>query len=168
MRNGRPASATSTSPCVADLVDLILEQADDVAGIVRRADGDHRARLRNFVRGGEHRGTTQAVADQNRGRSARLAQVIGGGDEIVHVRRKMRVGELAFAGAKAGKVESQHGNAANRQPLGDALGRQDVLAAGEAVREQRETRGLSERQVEHRRKLLALGIGKIETLAAHG
>ena len=50
MRNGRPASCTSTSPCCADLVDLILEQADHVAGIVRRGDGDDAARLGDAMR----------------------------------------------------------------------------------------------------------------------
>ena len=53
----------------ADLVDLLLEQAGDVAGIVGRGDGDHGARLRDLVRGGEHRGAAQAVADQDRGRA---------------------------------------------------------------------------------------------------
>ena len=122
MRNGRPASATSTSPCVADLVDLLLEQAGDVRRIARRGDGHHRARLGNAVRGGQHRGAAEAVADQDRRRAVRLAQMIGGGDQVVDVRGKMRVGEFAFAGAEPGEIEAQHGDAVHRQPLGDALG----------------------------------------------
>ena len=70
--------------------------------------------------------------------------------------------------AQPGEIETQHGDAVDRQPLGDALGGEVVLAAGEAMREQRIGRRLAERQVEHGRQLLALGIGKIETFAAHG
>ena len=130
--NGRPASDTSTSPC-ADRADVLLEQADDMRGIERRGDGDHRARVGNSVRGGEHRGAAQAVADQDFRRAMRLAQMLGGGDQVVDVRGKMRVGEFAFAAAQPGEIEAQHGDAGGGEPLGDALGRQDVLAAGEAM-----------------------------------
>ena len=102
------------------------------------------------------------------GAPVRLAQVIGGGDQIVDVRGEMRVGEFAFAGAQPGKIEAQHGDAVMRQPLGDALGGEVVLAAGEAVREQREGRRLAERQVERRGELLACGVGESEAFAAHG
>ncbi len=54
----------------------------------------------------------------------------------------MRIGEFAFAAAQPGEIETQHADAVHGQPLGDALGRQDVLAAGEAMREQREGGGL--------------------------
>jgi hypothetical protein len=80
----------------------------------------------------------------------------------------MSVGEFAFAAAQADEVEAQHGDAMNRQSFRDALGRQVIFAAGETLREQREGRRLAERQVEQRRQLLALGIGRIEALGAHG
>ena len=54
------------------------------------------------------------------------------------------------------------------QPLGDALGRQIVLAAGEAVGEQREGRRLAERPIERGGELLACGVGEGEAFAAHG
>ena len=126
------------------------------------------ARLGNAMRRGQHRGAAETMADQDRRRAGHLAQVIGGGDQIVDVGGKMRVGEFAFAAAEAGEIETQHGDAVDRQPLGDALGRQVVLAAGEAMREQREGGGLAERQVEHAGELFALGIGKFEPFAAHG
>ncbi len=82
-----------------DRIDVLLEQAGDVRGIVGRGDGHHRAHLGYAVRGGEHGRAAEAVADQDRRRAARLAQVIGGGDQVVDVGGKMRVGEFAFAGA---------------------------------------------------------------------
>ncbi len=94
--------------------------------------------------------------------------MIGGGDQIVDVRGKMRIGKFAFAAAQAGEIETQHGNAMHRQPLGDALGRQDILAAGETMRKQRKGRRFAERQIERRRKLLTFAIGEIEAFAAHG
>ncbi len=150
-----------------DLVDVLLEQADDMRGIVGRGDGHHCACVGDPVGGRQHRGAAEAVADQDRRRAIDLAQVVGGGDEIVHVGRKMRVGEFAFAAAEPGEIEAQHGDAVDRQPLGDALGGEVVLAAGEAMREQRVGRRLAERQIERGGELLALGVGKIESRAAH-
>ena len=68
------------------------------------------------------------------------AQMVRGRDQIGDVGGELRVGELALARAEPGEIEAQHRDAARRQPFGDALGRQHVLAAGEAVREQRVTR----------------------------
>ena len=78
--------------------------------------------LGNPVRGRQHRAAAEAVADQDRRRAVHLAQMIGGGDQIVDVGGKMRVGEFAFAAAEPGEIETQHGDAVDRQPLGDALG----------------------------------------------
>ena len=50
--------------------------------------------------GGEDRSAAEAVADQDRGRLARFAQMIGGADEIGDVGRKGRIGEIALAGAE--------------------------------------------------------------------
>src|SRR5262249_19311703 len=97
----------------------------------------------NFVRGGKDRGAAQAVTDQNCRRSIHLAQMIGGSDQIVDVRRKMRVSEFAFTAPQSGEIETQYANAMHRQPLGDMPGRENVLAAGEAMREQCEGGGLA-------------------------
>ena len=138
MRNGRPASATSTSPFCMDVGDMLLEQAGDMRGIGRRRDGRDRARLRHLLRRGQHGGAAEAVADQDRGRPEHLAQVIRGRDQVGDVGGERRVGELALARAEPGEIEAQHRDAARRQAFGDALCRQHVLAAGEAMREQRE------------------------------
>ncbi len=69
-----------------DLIDLLLEQTDDMRWIVRRRDGHHRARFRNPVRGGQNGAAAQAVADQDGGCAICLAQVVGGGDQVVDVR----------------------------------------------------------------------------------
>ncbi len=150
-----------------DVGDAVAEQAGDVRRIARRADRHHGARLGDAVRGGEHRGAAEAVADQDRGRVQRAAQMIRRGNEIVDIRRERGVGELALAGAEAGEIEAQHGDAVHLQAVGDAARRPVVLAAGEAVREQRHRARLAVRPVEQRRELLALGVGKIETFGRH-
>ena len=96
-----------------------------------------------------------------------VAQRIGGGDQILDVRGKLRVGKFPFAGAKPGEIEAHHGDADLGEPLGDPLGGEVVLAAGEAMGKQRIGGGLAERQVEQGRQLLALGVGKIETFRSH-
>ena len=53
-----------------DRVDVLLEQAGDMGGIVGRGDGHHRARFGDAVRGGEHRAAAEAMADQDRRRAS--------------------------------------------------------------------------------------------------
>ena len=148
-------------------INMLLEQAGDMRRIVGRGDGHHRARLGYAMRGRQHRAAAEAVADQDRRRHVHLAQMVGGGDEIVDVGGKMRVGEFTFAGAQAGKIEAQHGDAVDGQPLGYAPGGEVILAAGEAMREQRIGRRLAQRQIERGGERLALGVGEIEAFAAH-
>jgi hypothetical protein len=107
------------------------------------------------------------VPDQDRRRGERAAQMIGGCDQIVDVRRKRRVGELAFAGAQAGEIEPQRRNAALLQPIGDVAGRPVVLIANKAVREQRDRANFAVRAVEKSGQRLALGIAEIKTFGGH-
>jgi len=79
------------------------------------------------------------VADQQTRRHAARPQVIGGGNQVPQVRTEIGVGKVAVAGAEAGEVEAQRGDAACGEAGGDAARRNHVLAAGEAVREQRGT-----------------------------
>ena len=150
-----------------DVGDLPLEQAGDVGGIGRRTDGDYGSRLGNAVSGGEHRGAAETVPDQNRRRREFLPQVIGGGDQIVDIRRERGIGELAFAGAEPGEIEAQHGDAVQGQPLGDAPRRAIVLAAGEAMGEQRHGADRTVRPVEQRGELVALLVAKVEFFSGH-
>ena len=100
---------------IVELGNAFAEQPDDVRRIERRRDRHHGARLGDAVRGGEHRGAAEAVADQNRRRHQRRPQMIGGGDQIVDIRRERGVGELALAGAEPGKIEAQHRDAVQLQ-----------------------------------------------------
>src|SRR5262249_39266165 len=102
-----------------------------------------------------------------RGRALDLAQVIGGGDEIGDVGGEIRVGELALARAETGEVKAQHGNAARDQPVGDAFGRVNVLAAGEAVGEQREGTRRAGWAVQERGEALARCVREVETVRRH-
>ena len=61
------------------------EQAGDVPRIGRGIDGHHRACFGYAMGGGEHSGSAEAVADQNRGRGKGLTRVVGGGDQVVDV-----------------------------------------------------------------------------------
>ena len=151
-----------------DVGDLVPEQPGDMRRIGRRGDRHHGARLGDAVRGGEHRGAAEAVADQDRRRGEFLAQVIGGGDQIVDVRGERGVGELAFAGAEPGEIEAQHRDAVQLQAFGDAPRRLVVLAAGEAMRKQRHRAHRAVRPVEQRGELVALGVGEIEFFGGHG
>jgi hypothetical protein len=89
-------------------------------------------------------------------------------DEIGNVRGKMRVGEIAFAGAEPGEIEAEHGDAARRERLGNTPSCQAVLAAGEAMRKQRIGDRLLGRTFEPGGEQLAGGIGKIEAFGSHG
>ena len=151
----------------ADIRDLLLEQPGHVARIGWRRDGRDGSRLGDARRGGEHRGAAEAVADQQRGRALRAAQMIGGRHEIGDVGGEIRIGELAFARAEAGEVEAQHRDAALGERLGDALRREIVLAAGEAVGEQRKRGGLARGAFQQRRQGLSGRIGEVETLGPH-
>ena len=95
MVKGRPASETLRLALRADVLDMILEQAGDVRGVGRCRDGDHRFGFRDLSGGGEDRSAPEAVADQDRGRLPRRAQMIGGADEIGDVGGEGRVGEIA-------------------------------------------------------------------------
>ena len=79
----------------------------------------------------------------------------------------MRVGEFALAFAQAGEVEAQRRDAVDRQALGDALCRAVVLAAGEAMREQREGIRLAERKIDQGRQSGAARAGELKPLGAH-
>lgn len=76
--------------------------------------------------------------------------------------------KFALAHAEASEIEAQHTDAAHRQPLGNALGREVILAASEAMREQCEGYRFAEREIDQGRQFIAFGIGKFEPLGAHG
>ena len=82
-----------------DFVEAVLEQAGHMGGIAGRSDGCHGARLGYLASRREHRGTPEAVADEDRGGAGAMAQFVGGRDEIGDIGGKGRVGEFPFAGA---------------------------------------------------------------------
>ena len=79
MRNGRPAIATSTSPCVRMSSTRSRNRPATCAGSLGRRDRDHRARLRYGAGRRQHGGAAETVADQQRGRAPGRAQVVGRG-----------------------------------------------------------------------------------------
>jgi hypothetical protein len=43
------------------------------------------------------------------------SQPIGGIDQVLHVRRKIRISEISFTISHPGKIESQHSNSLSHQ-----------------------------------------------------
>src|SRR5215470_7980680 len=121
---------------LADLVDVLLEKTNDMRRIAGRRNSHDRARVRDPMRGGKRGCATKTMSDQDRGRAVRPSQVVGCGDQIIDVGRKMRVSEFAFAHPESGEIEPQNANAACRQPFGNALGCHVIFATRKAVREQ--------------------------------
>ena len=151
----------------ADVLDLVLEKMRDMGRIGRRCDGDDRLGFRNLSGGGEYRGAPKTVPDQDRRGFVGFPQMIGGEHEIGDVGGECRIGEFAFAGAEAGEVEPQHRNALVGELKRDAPRRQHVLAAGEAMREQRIRDRLALGQVERRRQLVAFGRRELKAFDRH-
>ena len=77
--------------------------------------------------------------------------MIGGAHEVGDIGGERRIGKIAFAGAEPGEVEAQYRDALGRERDRDAFCCQRVLAAGEAVREQRVGRGLAIGQLQRGR-----------------
>ena len=116
--------------------------ACDVGSGGRRTDRNDARCLGHLGRSGEHRRPAQAVSDQQRGRRIAASQVVRSRHQITDVRRKVGIGELPLTAADPSEVKAQYGNVTRRQTPGNPEGREDVLAAGETVREQGEGAGL--------------------------
>ena len=151
----------------ADLLDMVLEQTGDVGRIAGCADRRHRACLRHLGGRGQHRSTSQTMADENCRRPSTTAQLICGCDEIGNVGGKRSISKLALARAQPGEIEAQHTNAERGQTLRNALGRVNVLAAGKAMGKQRVSARQPSRLVKERRELVSFATGEIKSLNRH-
>src|SRR5580704_2512412 len=69
----------------SDVLDPLFEEAGDMLRIGGRGDGDDGLGLRDLTRGREDRSTSEAMPDQERGRLARFAQMIGGAKEVGYI-----------------------------------------------------------------------------------
>src|SRR3954462_5774166 len=72
-----------------DLRRLRAQQAEHMCRIAWRGDRYPRLRFRDLGRRREHRGAAEAMADEQRWRAIRLAQVGGGGDKVRYVGREV-------------------------------------------------------------------------------
>ena len=114
----------------------VSELMRDMLGRRRRSHRRHRHRLRHFLRRRQHRRPAERMPDQYRRRLMVDAQILGGANQILHIRGEVGVGEVALARAQPGEVEAQHRDVPLGEGGGDAGGGENVLGAGEAVREQ--------------------------------
>ena len=149
-----------------DLRPLVGEEMGDMGRIGGRADGGDGNRFRHTMGGGQHGRAAEAVADQDLRRHVVIAQEVGGLHQILDIRGEVGVGEIALAGAEAGEIEAQDGDAVARQLFGNSAGRKDILRAGEAMCEQREGARLAFRQFEPPRQGRTLRAGECELLEA--
>lgn len=147
---------------------LVAEQPRHVLHVARRAEGGDGAHLGHRPGGDQHRGAAQAVADQQRWRLAGAAQPVGRRHQVLHVGREVGVGELSLAVAEPGEVEAQHRDPVLHQRARDAGGGEDVLAAGEAVGEQRVRAHRPVRRVQAGGEHAAVRPGKAGLFALHG
>ena len=123
--------------------------------------------FRNLRRGCENGRAAEAVADQKRRRLVGLAQMIRRQNEIRDIGGKRTVGEFAFACTEAGEVEPQNRYSTRRQPRGDAFCGKHVLAAGEAMREQRVGYRITVGKIQRGCKLETIRPGKLKTFVRH-
>ncbi len=149
-----------------DFAGVFGEELRHVGGVGRGPDGGDGNCLRNPGRRREYGCATETVSDQQGRGAMNGAQPLRGGDEILDVRREVRVGELALAVAESGEVEAQHGDATPRQSASDARRRGEVLRAREAMGEQRERARSPVGTVEPRRQPIAGAAGEIDPFAA--
>ena len=89
-------------------------------------------------------------------------------DEIGDIRGEVAIGEFAVAGAQAGEIEAQHRDAMRRQSGGNARRRKHVLAAGEAMSEQRAAEDRAAGRSSATGQTLTLGAGEVEAFGRHG
>ena len=107
------------------------------------------------------------MPDQDARRLEFTPEEVGSRLQVGHVGGEIGVGKIAFAGAQAGEVEAQYGNAMFSQRLRNAAGCENILAAGEAMRKQGVGTYAVFWRVQPRRQHLPLGAREFESLCVH-
>lgn len=87
----------------------------------------HGASVADAMRGSDHGGTTEGMADEQRWRAVIRAKPVGGRNEIVDVGTEIGTAEIAAAAAQPGEVEAQHAETRLGQCAGDVRGGLAVL-----------------------------------------
>ncbi len=75
--------------------------------VERRGNGDNGADGGDFRRRMQDGGAAEGMADKQARRGKVLAQKVRGGDQILHLRRKIRFREIPLALPQAGEIETQ-------------------------------------------------------------
>ena len=90
-----------------DLVDSVGKDAGDVFRVRRCANRRNSADFIDGIGDCQDRSTAERVPNQELWGLVRVAEPLRGSQNIVGVRREVRVGELAVTLAEAGEVEAQ-------------------------------------------------------------
>jgi hypothetical protein len=131
-----------------------------VSDIGWRADGDHGLGLGNAVRRSEHGSATQRMPDENCGSVKMGAQMVCSEHQVLYIGGEIGALKLSLGGSEPREVEPQHRNSERGQLGGNAAGRNDVLRAGKAMREQRVSADIAGRQVQTRGQLVPEAAGE--------
>ncbi len=127
---------------------VLGQQVRDMCRVGRRADRHDGLHFGDLVGCRDHRRAAEAVPDEQSGCGERPAKMIRCPDEVGDVGAERRVGELAVRLAEPREVEPEYRDVEVGQCPRDTRGGDDVLAAGEAVCEQRHRPGRAGGQVE--------------------
>ena len=167
IRNCRPASATSTSPLAPISSRRSLNRPVTWAGsqgaaivTTARASGTCEAAASTAA---PPRLWPMRIAGARPGRRSAFAAAT----RSATLEEKVVLANSPSLDAEPGEVEAQHGDTERGQAFGDALGGMNVLAAGEAMGEQRIGARLPGRAIEQRCQILSRGIGEIEAFSRH-
>ncbi len=120
-----------------DLLERAPQMPPHVPRLRRRRDRRYRPTALQFRGGLQHRRATQRVADQDGWPLVFALEEVRRGDQVAHVGRERRVGEVAFAFAETRKIEPQYTDPGVTQRPADIDHGLVLFRAGEAMREER-------------------------------
>ena len=155
-----PAKAYRGLAALVDFGDGAGEIIRNMGGIERRADGGHGFGAGNIARRRQHGGAAKTMADKNAGRFMVFGKPIRRRHQIAHIGGEIGVGEFPARMAEAGKIKTQHGDAAFGQPGADAGGGENILGTGKAMGKQGIGAGRARRHIQARRQVITKGAGE--------
>ncbi len=133
-------------------------------GIRGSPDGRHGGHLGDLLARRQHGSATQAVSQQELRGFQALSERASGGHQVGHVRAEGGVRELALALPEPREVERERRDPMRGERARDRPNGEEILGAGEAVREERRSAKRARRPTQARRERMSLGAVEGECL----